>query len=49
MPADLSTRDKAFNPDVVVVFGDKKASGFMWLNSMKNFKGKLYSVQLDPN
>lgn len=49
MPADLSTLDKAFNPDVVVVFGDKKASGFMWLNSMKNFKGKLYSVQLDPN
>ena len=49
MPADFSKLDKAFNPEVVVVFGDKKASGFMWLNSMKNFKGKLYSVQLDPN
>ena len=48
MPADFSKLDKAFNPEVVVVFGDKKESGFMWLNSMKNFKGKLYSVQLDP-
>jgi acyl-CoA synthetase (NDP forming) len=41
--------DRALNPRVVAVVGDKKAMGYMWLNAMKTFSGKLYSVQIDPN
>ncbi len=48
MPIDFAALDRAFNPKTVVIFGDKKSSGFMWLNGMKRFKGKLYSVQVDP-
>ncbi|HUF54108.1 MAG TPA: CoA-binding protein [Dehalococcoidia bacterium] len=40
--------ERAFNPKVVAVVGDKRAMGYMWLNSMKAFSGKLYSVQIDP-
>jgi acyl-CoA synthetase (NDP forming) len=40
--------DRAFNPKVVAVVGDKKATDYMWLKSMATFKGKLYSVQIDP-
>jgi acyl-CoA synthetase (NDP forming) len=40
--------DRAFNPKTVAVVGDKRAMGYMWLNSMKTFSGKLYSVQIDP-
>jgi acyl-CoA synthetase (NDP forming) len=46
---DLTARlDRAFNPKTVAVVGDKRAMGYMWLNSMKTFSGKLYSVQIDP-
>ncbi|HUI24536.1 MAG TPA: CoA-binding protein [Candidatus Kryptonia bacterium] len=41
--------DRAFNPRVVAVVGDKAMSGFIWLNALKAFTGKLYSVQIDPN
>lgn len=40
--------DRAFNPRTVAVVGDKQAIGYMWLNSLRNFRGKLYSVQVDP-
>ena len=33
----------------MVVIGDKRMGGYMWLRAMKNFNGKLYSVQIDPN
>ncbi len=47
---DLLRRlERAFNPKTVAVVGDKKAMGYLWLNSMKTFSGKLYSVQVDPN
>jgi len=39
--------DRAFNPKVVAVVGDKAAMGFLWLNAMKTFNGKVYSVQVD--
>jgi len=45
---DFSKLDKAFNPECVVVVGDKAESNFMWLNGQSTFKGKLYSVQIDP-
>lgn len=49
-PADVQTRlARVFNPKVVAVVGDKAAMGYLWLNSMKTFTGKVYSVQVDPN
>jgi acyl-CoA synthetase (NDP forming) len=41
--------ERALNPGTVAVVGDKKMMGYMWLNAMKPFSGKLYSVQIDPN
>ena len=41
--------DRALNPRVVAVVGDKRAGGYMWLRSLKTFAGALYSVQIDPN
>lgn len=38
---------RVLNPKVVAVVGDKRDSGYMWLNALKEFTGKLYSVQLD--
>jgi acyl-CoA synthetase (NDP forming) len=49
MPIDFAALDRVFNPKTVVVIGDKKTSGYMWLNANKDFKGNLYSVQIDPN
>jgi acyl-CoA synthetase (NDP forming) len=47
---DLQKRlDRALNPRTVAVVGDKKAMGYMWLNCMSTFQGKVYSVQVDPN
>jgi acyl-CoA synthetase (NDP forming) len=40
--------EKAISPDTIVVIGDKKAGGYIWLRAQSNFKGKLYSVQIDP-
>ena len=41
--------ERAFNPRAVAVVGDKRALGYMWLNSMKTFQGKVYSVQISKN
>ncbi|MCL0101807.1 CoA-binding protein [Dehalococcoidia bacterium] len=49
MSVDFAALDRVFNPKTVVVIGDKKASGYMWLKANKDFKGNLYSVQIDPN
>lgn len=50
MTVDIRERlDRALNPRTVAVVGDKKAMGYMWLNCMKTFNGKVYSVQVDPN
>lgn len=38
---------RVLNPKTVAVVGDKQASNYMWLNSLKTFTGKLYSVQVD--
>jgi acyl-CoA synthetase (NDP forming) len=48
MSVDFARLDRAFNPKVVAVVGDK-GPGYMWLQGQKGFKGKLYSVQVDPN
>lgn len=40
---------RIFNPRVVVVIGDKQKNNYMWLQAMKTFKGKVYSVQTNTN
>ena len=39
--------DRVFNPRSVAVVGDKLAMGYMWLRSLANFQGRVYSVQID--
>ena len=41
--------ERVLNPRSVAVVGDKRAMGYFWLRNMSIFKGKLYSVQIDPN
>jgi len=48
MKADFGKLERAFNPRCVAVVGDKGESGFMWLRGQSEFRGKLYSVQVDP-
>ncbi|MGO9607452.1 MAG: acetate--CoA ligase family protein [Candidatus Binataceae bacterium] len=47
--ARLENLKRAFNPRSVVVIGDKRMGGYMWLRAMSQLKTKLYSVQIDPN
>lgn len=49
MRPDFEKLDRAFNPQCVAVVGDKGVTDYMWLKGQRNFGGKLYSVQLDPN
>ncbi len=47
---DMTARlERALNPRVVAVVGDKKITGYTWLRNMSTFTGKVYSVQIDPN
>jgi len=48
MIPDFEKLDRAFNPKCVAVIGDKGITDYMWLKSQSGFKGKLYSVQVDP-
>jgi len=41
--------ERAFNPRTVAVVGDKRALGYLWLNAMKTFQGKVYSVQISKD
>ncbi|MEE8413677.1 MAG: CoA-binding protein [Dehalococcoidales bacterium] len=47
MKVDFAKLDRAFNPKCIVVIGDK-GPNFQWSKSQSNFKGKLYSIQIDP-
>ncbi len=38
---------RAFSPKRVAVVGERKKRGYMFLSSMKTFKGELYSIQPD--
>jgi len=40
---------RALSPKTVVVVGDKRMNGYMWLRNMQPFSGAIYSVQVDPN
>ncbi len=48
MSPDINKLKRAFDPATVVVVGDKQQNHFMWLKALRDFKGKLYSVQIDP-
>jgi acyl-CoA synthetase (NDP forming) len=49
MKVDFVKLDRAFNPRVVAVVGDSKVSNFDWLRGQNEFKGKLYSVHVNPD
>jgi acyl-CoA synthetase (NDP forming) len=47
---DLNQKlERAFNPRSVAVVGDKRAMGYLWLNALKDFVGKVYSVQINKD
>jgi acyl-CoA synthetase (NDP forming) len=48
MKVDFDKLHRAFNPRVVAVVGDSKSNNFNWLKAQKTFKGKLYSVHVNP-
>ncbi|MFX0204212.1 MAG: hypothetical protein ACFFCW_49575, partial [Candidatus Hodarchaeota archaeon] len=48
MKVDFTKLDRAFNPQCVVVVGDSKARDYFWLRGQSEFKGRLYSVQVNP-
>lgn len=46
---DFDKLDRAFSPRAVAVVGDSKATNFEWLRGQLKFKGKLYSVHVNPD
>ncbi len=46
MKVDFAKLDRAFNPQCLVVVGGSPQS--LWLRDQRNFKGRLYSVQVNP-
>ncbi|MCS7207065.1 MAG: CoA-binding protein [Dehalococcoidia bacterium] len=40
--------DRMFHPRVVAVVGDKRDRDYMWLRSVSTIRGRVYSVQVDP-
>ena len=49
MPVRREQLDAAFSPRTVAVVGARRVDNYVWLRNMSDFKGKLYSVQIDPN
>lgn len=49
MPVLKEQLDAALSPKVVAVVGARKVDDYSWLRNMSDFKGKVYSVQVDPN
>ena len=49
MPVSIERLERALNPRVVAVVGDKRTNGYMWLRNLQPFRGTVYSVQIDPN
>ena len=49
MAVTKAQMDAAMSPKTVAVVGAKKDADYSWLRNMTDFKGKVYSVQLDPN
>jgi len=45
---DFAKLERAFKPRCVVVVGDSRRNNFGWLRAQSTFKGKLYSIQVNP-
>jgi len=41
--------DRFLNPKTVAVVGAKKLNDYFWLRNVSTFKGKVYSVNIDPD
>jgi len=48
LKVDFTKLRRAFNPQCIAVGGDKLDHNFLWLHTLSTFRGKLYSVQIDP-
>ncbi|MEE8400395.1 MAG: CoA-binding protein, partial [Desulfobacterales bacterium] len=48
MKVDPANLDRAFNPKTVAIVGDSQKGGFPWLRNLSEFRGKVYSVQVNP-
>ncbi len=48
MPDPTANLARTLKPKTIVVVGDKRANGYMWLRNNAEFTGDLYSVQVDP-
>ena len=48
MKVDFAKLDRAFNPRTVAVVGASKKNHFHWLRNLREFQGKVYSVQVNP-
>ena len=49
MPVLKEQLDAAFSPKVVAVVGARKFDNYVWLRNMSDFKGTLYSVQINAD
>ncbi|MEK7281725.1 MAG: CoA-binding protein [Chloroflexota bacterium] len=49
MAIAVKSLDRMFNPRTVAVVGDSKARDFMFLKALKDFQGKLYSIQVNAD
>lgn len=49
MPWTPKEIDQRLNPSSVAVVGARRADDYMWLRSMTDFKGEVYSVQIAPD
>jgi acetate---CoA ligase (ADP-forming) subunit alpha len=47
--ARIENLRRAFEAETVAVIGDKRMNAYLWLRALSRFRGKLYSVQIDPN
>jgi len=48
LKVDFTKLDRAFNPKCMVIVGDSGENNFNWIRTQSEFKGKLYSVQVNP-
>lgn len=49
MDEKFKSFDRFLNPRTVAVVGAKKLNDYFWLRNVSTLKGKVYSVNIDPN
>ena len=48
LQVDFAKLERAFNPKTIAVVGDSKRTDFEWLRALRTYKGKVFSVQVNP-